>query len=408
MAVIRDKLKYAGNILQYFIDDNVEDNIAFGEVRKKAFSLVTKEDIKKISQHLDEKDFDMLDYEWQYTDKHSRKIAGSIRRLFIAIDIECDPEQPAICQQIKHAKDELEQTGRISSIDQRVILKNDRKYLIENKEVHSQRFEFYLYKRIHKMLETEVIYVTESEANKRLDDDLIKAPDWKSNKKKFVDNTGLDRLTNPISTTLEELESTLDKMITRVTHNINADANEFVKRQPKSNQLAWSLAHKRWKDAVYNPIYNQLEHMSIIEIKQLNYDDDMLSHWGVQHLHLSSEIENDGYVKRTRELLFVLFRDTKAYLIGIFDHNSWCDTDIIKIIHYNWPKELTIFKTNSDTKKLTSQEYKTLRSKNACSTIVMDDGTEYLSPAFGVTSNGAPISATLNSNNIIHTLNTCV
>jgi len=262
MAVIRDKLKFAGNILQNFIDDDMEDSVEFGEVRKKAFSLITKDDLKKISQHLDEKDFDML----EYTDKHSRKIANSMRRLFIAIDIECDPEQPAINQQIQMAKQELETQGRIINVDQRVILKNDKPYLLEDKEANIQRFEFYLYKRIQKMLESEVIYVTESEANKRLDDDLIAGTDWKYNKENIVDKTGLERLSQPIFKTLTDLEERFENMLTSVMHNINADANEFVKRQPKSNQLAWSLAHKRWKDAVDNPIYNQLEHMSIIEI----------------------------------------------------------------------------------------------------------------------------------------------
>lgn len=266
MAVIRDKLKSAGNILQYFIDDDLEDSVEFGEVRKKAFTLITKDDLKKISQHLDEKDFDMLDYEWQYTDKHSRKIANSMRRLFIAIDIECDPEQPAISHQIKQAKQELEAQGRISTVDQRVIQKNDKPYLLEDNEVNTRRFEFYLYKRIQKMLESEVIYVTESEENKRLDDDLIPGPDWKNNKQNIVEKTGLERLSQPISRTLTDLEKRFQKTLTSVTQNINADANEFVKRQPKSNQLAWSLAHKRWKDAIDNPIYGQLEHMSIIEI----------------------------------------------------------------------------------------------------------------------------------------------
>lgn len=152
---------------------------------------------------------------------------------------------------------------------------------------------------------------------------------------------------------------------------------------------------------------NSLAKYQSRKLKQLNYDDDMLSHWGIQHLHLSSEIDDDGYVKRTRELLFVLFKETKAYLIGIFDHNSWSDTDIIKVIHYNWPEELTPFKTNRGTKKkLTSQQYKALRRKNVCSNIVVDDGTEYLPPAYGVTSNGAPALAKVNSDFIIHTLNT--
>ena len=33
----------------------------------------------------------------------------------------------------------------------------------------------------------------------------------------------------------------------------------------------------------------------------------MLSHWGIQHFHLGDVVESDGFVKRTKELLFVHF-----------------------------------------------------------------------------------------------------
>ena len=207
-----------------------------------------------------------MDYEWKYIDKHSRKIANSLRRLFIAIDIECDPAQPSVAKQLQTAKQELDQCGRVNTIDQRIILKNDKLYLIDEGAVINKRFEFYLYRRMQNLLESEVIFVTESEANKRLDDDLIPGSDWQKNRKQFLAKTGLERLSSPMMKTLFDLERQLKDRLIRVTRNINADANEFVKRQPRSNQLAWSLAHKRWKDPVDNPIYSQLEHMSIIEI----------------------------------------------------------------------------------------------------------------------------------------------
>jgi TnpA family transposase len=266
MAVIRDKLKFAGKILQYFIDDETEDTVTFGEIRKKAFSLISKDELKKISLHLNDKDFDMLDYQWQYTDSHSRKIANSMRKLFISIDMECDPEQPVINQQIIMAKQELENQGKIATIDQRVILKKDKPYLCEDKKVNTKRFEFYLYQRIRKMLEDEVIFITESEVNKRLEDDLIPTAHWKNHKEHIIDKTGQERLITPISKTLDILKERFKSRLINVTNNINNNANDFVKHQPKSKQLAWSLAHKRWKDDVDNPIYNQLEHMSIIEI----------------------------------------------------------------------------------------------------------------------------------------------
>ncbi len=265
LEVIREKLKYAGNILRYFVDEELSDSTQFGEIRKKAFSLIPKDEIQMISQHLDENDFDLTDYQWQYTDKQARKIANSLRKLFIAIDVECDVDQTVLTKQIVNAKAELENEGAIATVDQRIILKHDRPYLLEKGEVIAKRFEFYLYQRIFKMLDAGRVYVTESEQNKRLEDDLIAPADWK-NKRVIIQKTGLTRLSDPIRQTLETLEERFNRQLERVTADINTDANEFVKRQPRSNQLAWTLANKRWKDDIDNPIYSQVKHMGIIDI----------------------------------------------------------------------------------------------------------------------------------------------
>lgn len=140
------------------------------------------------------------------------------------------------------------------------------------------------------------------------------------------------------------------------------------------------------------------------KLKELDYDDDMLSHWGIQHLHLGLEVQSDGYIERTGDLLFVFFKEAKAYIVGVYNHTSWCDIDIIESIHKNWPSELAVFKSNSDALHLTQEHY-THRSKNACCNIVVSDGTEYMAPGIGVTANGAPITAIFNSTNMINMFN---
>ncbi len=117
LEVIRDKLKYAGNILNFFVDDKVGDSTTFGEIRKQVFSLISKDEISMISQHLDENDFDMSHYEWLYSDKQYRKIANSMRKLFLAIDIECDSDQTSLIKQLAIARSELENNIRLSTLD---------------------------------------------------------------------------------------------------------------------------------------------------------------------------------------------------------------------------------------------------------------------------------------------------
>lgn len=66
--------------------------------------------------------------------------------------------------------------------------------------------------------------------------------------------------------------------------------------------------------------------------------DPMLSDYGVHHLHLSTNLDGEGFVKRTKDLLFAAFRPGDAYLIGIYQHvTDWAKEDILKTIARNWP-----------------------------------------------------------------------
>ncbi|MEX6039238.1 hypothetical protein [Providencia hangzhouensis] len=89
LEIIREKLMHAGNILHLFVDETVSDNTQFGDIRQNAFTIISKDEIQLISQHLNKNSFDKTHYEWLYIDTQYRKIANTMRSL-LAIDIECE------------------------------------------------------------------------------------------------------------------------------------------------------------------------------------------------------------------------------------------------------------------------------------------------------------------------------
>lgn len=80
------------------------------------------------------------------------------------------------------------------------------------------------------------------------------------------------------------------------------------------------------------------------KLKTLDFNDDMLSQWQVQHLHLGKTVNNDGYIERTKELLYVFFTSQSAYFIAVGDHGSFCELDIMKKLYRNWPELLEPFR----------------------------------------------------------------
>ena len=122
LEVVRDKLKLTANLLRSFVDDEINDATAFGEVRKSAFELIPKNEIRLISDHIDNKGFDPSDYEWQYVDANWHRILRPLRKIFLAIDIEYDPMVSHLAQQLSNAKEQLKLKKSISSIDQQRFL----------------------------------------------------------------------------------------------------------------------------------------------------------------------------------------------------------------------------------------------------------------------------------------------
>lgn len=150
---------------------------------------------------------------------------------------------------------------------------------------------------------------------------------------------------------------------------------------------------------------NDLKKYQSRNLKKLDYDDDMLSHWGIQHFHLGQTLDNDGYVKRTGDLLFIHFSEKNAHILGFFKHGSWVDLDLIETLHENWPHELAIYKSGGGVSNLSESDYKTLRKKHVNANITVKDGTEYFCPGMGVTANGAPAIAAINSQKVIFMFN---
>lgn len=351
LETVRNRLQDAGRLLNLFIDDNLDDSMSFGDVRQTAFSVINSDDIRKITQHLNKQDFDVVAYLWQYTDEQARKTANTLRKLFLSMDIECDVSQPLLAEQLSYAKSELSQESKIQTTIQDLILKKDKKYLAEDEQNYSQRFEFYLYQMVVRMLEKGRVYITESEKNKRLEDDLIPVNTWNKERAHILEKTGLERLNLPIDTTLVKLEAHLNNLIQQVTANINENANDFVKCQPRSNRLTWSLANRRWKSNIDNPVYSQLRHMGIIDVMSyVNQKTNYLS--AFERLSSSNNPHTEA---REEDLIACLFGNGANY--GLHKIASVSDRSVgaLRSVNESYVRPETIHEANDIISNCTSK-----------------------------------------------------
>ena len=222
-----------------------------------------------ISQYLNKRDFDLKAYQWQFTETECYATARNIRKLFRVIDIECDYNESVLSEQIKSAKAEFLNKRGLKTLSEALIRPRDKTYLIVEEGINKKRFEFYFYQRIRDKLQTGKVFISESEQNKRLENDLIPQEQWLEQHKALIEKTGLEKLKSPIGETLSEMETQLNSLLERVNININNDANDFIRFEKGTTELSWKLANQRSKFNPHNRLYEQLPQLSIVEV--INY-----------------------------------------------------------------------------------------------------------------------------------------
>ena len=124
--------------------------------------------------------------------------------------------------------------------------------------------------------------------------------------------------------------------------------------------------------------------------------DLLVAEWDVHHLHLSTEMETNGFTKRTGDVLFAIFRDSDAYLLGIFEHPAhanWAATEIFAVMVRNWPEAGLVIEAKSVVGL--SQDYsdgdRLKLRKSGVMSLQEVDGKVYSPASIGLTTAGTPL-----------------
>lgn len=127
--------------------------------------------------------------------------------------------------------------------------------------------------------------------------------------------------------------------------------------------------------------------------------DRMLADWGIQHLHFKPEGGPD--------VVFGVFYEDDAYLIGIYPHNSWALQEVVEIAVRSWP-DVGIFQrlhyVSGTGRSLTDEERGNSRQAGLSDSIVEVDGELYAARVIAQTLDGSNIQDVMQVNAIMHLL----
>lgn len=126
------------------------------------------------------------------------------------------------------------------------------------------------------------------------------------------------------------------------------------------------------------------------KLADANFDDSLLNDWGINHLHLGTRIEADGFVTRSGPVLYARVTLGELSCIAIIDHGNWSKRQLLEIVHSNWPNSIAGSTIRGDglEYEASDDQIKDLRAAGVNVLTQRADGTIHFGPGGGYATNG--------------------
>ncbi len=174
-----------GELLLLYVDDSLTDETPFGTVRQQAFQIIPEEKLRSTGRLLAEKPVSQMDLRWQAVDKQSGLCTNNLLSLAMVLNFESVTGSGKIwiaaLQWMKNIFARKQQLAKqpLAEIPLHTLPKRLHNFLLsfdqDGKPVglHSDRYEFWVYRQLRKRLDMGDIYLDDSVQHRRFADDLV-------------------------------------------------------------------------------------------------------------------------------------------------------------------------------------------------------------------------------------------
>ena len=182
------------------------------------------------------------------------------------------------------------------------------------------------------------------------------------------------------------------KTIKPRTRKVNFSKEFFC---PKNHQQGLDILLKKFERGE-----NVIPHLSK-NARIPSQFDGLLYDWGIHHFHLGTTLDpKTGRAQRTGPILFAKVDESNVYCINVYSHGKgvappWSKSEMIKILHRNWPETISQYRLPdvtsiriSDKYSPTDDEYSKARKSHMYTLVEAEENAIYAPLGGGQMSSG--------------------
>lgn len=257
-------------LAQFYIDDSLPDDTQFGVVREKAFSIISRDDLKDKVSPTNNKSSQETDFYWQVIDALGRKLTIHLRPLVMMLDFSSTtPNNPwlAAIEWIKklfEANKNLSQQP-ITDCPEGSIPPKQKAYLSgikDNLLINATRYEFWVYRQLFNEWKTGHIFLEDSLLYRSLNQELVSL----SEKEELIKALKIPAFANPIEKQLDDLLKELKSLWKRFNRALKNGELSHLRYDEKDKTLHMQKINLAKEEKLKHQLYAQLPLRDITDV----------------------------------------------------------------------------------------------------------------------------------------------
>lgn len=266
-------------LARFYVDEKIADQLAFGRVRKKAFKIIPKEELRE-QVSTQSKILKEIDFKWLAIDKQAPRIKNILRPLVMALDYDSDRADLPWLKAITWFKTLFSQqkslhSCSLSECPEKTIPKRLERYLVgKDKQgkpkLQADRYEFWIYRQLRKRIQSGEIYLNDSLLHRSFHHELVPLEQCK----KVVEGMNIPALRHPIRHQLNNLFDELHTLWISFNRDLKDGKLTHIRYDDKTHTLHLrKIKGNTAAEEIINEFYKQLPLCDITDVLRFVNDD---------------------------------------------------------------------------------------------------------------------------------------
>lgn len=276
----RSEKPIVGKLLEHLVDDDYHDDTHLGIIRKKAFTMMPKDEIRNLISQLCKRDVTEIDFRWEFIDKLAHRFKTHLRPFVLALDFSSTAEDSPWLAAINWLKDTFtaEQSLNQCSFNEcppGSIPKRLQSFLLQpnadgqSVKLNSDRYEFWIYRQLRKRLNAGELYLDDSIHHRSLNHELASL----NLNEKDIKQLDVPALKSPIKNQIDSLFSELDELWITFNSELKDGKLKHLRYDEKHKTLHLCKSKEEQKDKeLQHRFYSQLPLCDITDVLRFVHD----------------------------------------------------------------------------------------------------------------------------------------